>query len=105
MTTSFIATIPLEASYVLSVPHVVHDPSGETHFLPAGTRLVVATPQQVEASTKVAEVSALIDANKMGEARALLNEIAAALGEGNVDVVGLRTMLHFMDTAGDTPSA
>ena len=105
MRTIVTATIPVETSYTISVPHVVHDPNGETHFLPAGTRIVVATPQQVEAAAKVAEVSALIDANKMGEARALLNEIAAALGEGNVDVIEFRAVLHLMNTTKGTPSA
>lgn len=61
MRTIVTATIPVETSYTLSVPHVVHTPDGETHFLSAGTRLVVATPQQVEMAARVSEVGALMD--------------------------------------------
>lgn len=47
---------------------------------------------------KVRAISELLDQNRTDEARAELDALAALVGEGDREVIGLRTMLHFLAT-------
>jgi predicted ATP-binding protein involved in virulence len=57
-----------------------------------------------EQRAKIKSISALLDADRYDEARAQLDELAKQLTERDREVVGLRTMLHFLEGAGAADS-
>ncbi len=65
-------------------------------------------PERPEAQRDaIREVSSLLDAGRYGEARSMLDALARSVTERDREVVGLRTMLHFLegDDAADPQGA
>ena len=58
----------------------------------------MGTPERPAAEREaIRAISALIDEGKHAEARAQLDALAAKLSESDREIVGLRTMLHFLE--------
>jgi hypothetical protein len=58
----------------------------------------MGTPERPQAERDaIRAISALLDEGKHAEARAKLDALAEKLSEQDREIVGLRTMLHFME--------